>query len=94
MNKYLRYSKYKKKCYDNLQIGSYYKILDTKNVYFGILLNKNNFCNSSLTHYKLELLTESGIFYCNRPHNLIKLELSGEINKLKSSLMEAKLQYL
>lgn len=89
-----KYNKYIEKCYDNLQIGSYYKILDTKNVYFGILLSKNNFSNNSLTHYEFELLTESGIFYCCFPDNLIKLELSGEINRVKSSLMEAKLQYL
>lgn len=85
-----KYNQYIQKCYDNLQIGSYYKILDAKKVYFGLLLKKNK----HVACYELELLTESGIFYCCFPDNLIKLELSGEINRVKSSLMEAKLQYL
>jgi hypothetical protein len=84
--------KYIKKCYDTLRVGSYYKILDGKNVYFGVLLNKNIVEKHYI--YNLELLTEFGIIYRNRPDHLIRLELSGEINKAKSSLMEAKLEYL
>ena len=86
--------KYIEKCYDTLRVGAYYKILDAKNVYFGILLKKNVFCSYLLNIYEFELLTESGIIYCDCPYNLIKLELSGEINKVKLSLIEAKLQYL
>lgn len=86
------YNKYLKRCFDDLVIGNYYKLITPKTI--GILLSKVDDSPRLYFHCELELLTKDGIIIFSRPDRLIELELSGEINKAKAELIEAKLEYL
>lgn len=84
---------YRKRCFDNLIIGKYYNLISKKN-YIYILLSKEIDIRKHSVQCDMKLFTEDGILRCGLPEKLVELELSGEINKAKEALMEAKLKYL